>query len=98
MFSRFLIYKSVRKLIFVISMLVAPLAWSQKKAPRRVVRDSVVEIVYTDGTVRRMVWVNDSTVMLVISAGKGRPFSRAYIDPEFAAGERRKYFVIKFEE
>jgi hypothetical protein len=72
---------------------------SQKVAKKKpIVRDSIVEITYTDGTRRKMVWINDSTVMLIITDLKGRPFSKAYIDPEFAENQRRIYFIIKFEE
>ena len=99
MFLSTIIYKSVKKMILVISMLLCLPAFSQaRKKTARIVRDSVVEILYTDGTRRKMVWVNDSTVMLVITDLKGRPFSKAYVDPEFAENQRRIYFIIKIEE
>jgi hypothetical protein len=86
----------VKNLILFISLFISLSALSQKiKKP---IRDSVVEIIYTDGTRRKMVWVNDSTVMLVMGDVKGRSFSKAYIDPEFATREKRIYFIIKFEE
>jgi hypothetical protein len=86
----------MKKMIFVISLFISFSTLSQKiKKP---IRDSVVEIIYTDGTRRKMVWVNDSTVMLVMGDVKGRSFSKAYIDPEFATREKRIYFIIKFEE
>lgn len=86
----------MKNLILFISLFISLSALSQKiKKP---IRDSVVEIIYTDGTRRKMVWVNDSTVMLVMGDVKGRSFSKAYIDPEFATREKRIYFIIKFEE
>ena len=86
----------MKNLILFISLFISLSALSQKiKKP---IRDSVVEIIYTDGTRRKMVWVNDSTVMLVMGDVKGRSFSKAYIDPEFATKEKRIYFIIKFEE
>jgi len=36
--------------------------------------------------------------MLVMGDVKGRSFSKAYIDPEFATREKRIYFIIKFED
>jgi hypothetical protein len=87
----------MKKLIFVIFMFFSFSVLSQK-SKKPIVRDSIVEIIYTDGTHRKMVWVNDSTVMLVISDSKNRHFSKAYIDPEFATNEKRIYFIIKFEE
>ena len=86
----------MKNLILFISLFISLSALSQKiKKP---IRDSVVEIIYTDGTRRKMVWINDSTVMLVMGDVKGRSFSKAYIDPEFATREKRIYFIIKFEE
>jgi len=86
----------MKNLILFISLFISLSALSQNiKKP---IRDSVVEIIYTDGTRRKMVWVNDSTVMLVMGDVKGRSFSKAYIDPEFATREKRIYFIIKFEE
>lgn len=87
----------MKKLILVIFMFISFSLLSQKNK-KPIVRDSVVEIIYTDGTHRKMIWVNDSTVMLVIGDNKGKIFSKAYIDPEFATREKRIYFVIKFEE
>jgi hypothetical protein len=87
----------MKKMIFVISLFISLSTLSQK-TKKPIVRDSIVEIIYTDGTHRKMVWVNDSTVMLVMSDVKGRGFSKAYIDPEFATREKRIYFIIKFEE
>jgi len=87
----------MKKLIFVIFMFFSFSVLSQK-SKKPIVRDSIVEIIYTDGTRRKMVWVNDSTVMLVMGDVKGRSFSKAYIDPEFATREKRIYFIIKFEE
>lgn len=89
----------MKKIILFVSLLFCLPVFSQaRKKPARLVRDSVVEILYTDGTRRKMVWVNDSTVMLVITDLKGRPFSKAYVDPEFAENQRRIYFIIKIEE
>lgn len=87
----------MKKMIFVISLFISFSTLSQN-TKKPVIRDSVVEIIYTDGTRRKMVWVNDSTVMLVMSDVKGRGFSKAYIDPEFATREKRIYFIIKFED
>lgn len=87
----------MKKLIFIILMFLSITSFSQKNK-KPIVRDSVVEIIYTDGTHRKMIWVNDSTVMLVIGDNKGKIFSKAYIDPEFATREKRIYFIIKFEE
>ena len=87
----------MKKMIFVISLFISLSTLSQK-TKKPIVRDSIVEIIYTDGTHRKMVWVNDSTVMLVMSDVKGRGFSKAYIDPEFATREKRIYFIIKFED
>jgi hypothetical protein len=86
----------MKKMIFVISLFISLSTLSQKT--KKPIRDSVVEIIYTDGTRRKMVWINDSTVMLVMGDVKGRSFSKAYIDPEFATREKRIYFIIKFEE
>lgn len=87
----------MKNFILFISLFISLSVLSQKiKKP--IVRDSVVEIIYTDGTRRKMVWVNDSTVMLVMGDVKGRSFSKAYIDPEFATREKRIYFIIKFED
>ena len=95
----YVIYKSMKRMILVISLLFCLTGLSQKVVKKKpIVRDSIVEITYTDGTRRKMVWVNDSTVMLVMSDVKGRGFSKAYIDPEFATREKRIYFIIKFEE
>ena len=88
----------MRFLVLIPFVIWCAAALAQRKPPSRVVRDSVVEILYTDGTRRKMVWVNDSTVMLVIADLKGRPFSKAYVDPEFAERQRRIYFIIKIEE
>ena len=63
-----------------------------------IVKDSIVEITYTDGTKRTMVWINDSTVLLRISNSIGKISSKAYIDPEFAESETEKYFIIKREK
>ena len=87
----------------VLLLLLTSFTHSQKnvkKTPPIVkdVKDSIVEITYTDGTKRRMVWINDSTVMLIISNKKNGPTSKAYIDPEFAESETEKYFKIKREE
>ena len=87
----------MKKLLFVIFMFFGFSVLSQK-SKKPIVRDSIIEIIYTDGTHRKMVWVNDSTVMLVISDSKNRHFSKAYIDPEFVTSEKRIYFIIKFEE
>lgn len=96
----YVIYMSMKRMILIISLLFCLSGLSQKvvKKKRPIVRDSIVEITYTDGTRRKMVWVNDSTVMLVMGDVKGRNFSKAYIDPEFATREKRIYFIIKFEE
>lgn len=86
-------------MILVISMLASLVTYSQKQRPaKRAVRDSVVEVIYTDGTRRKMVWINDSTVMLVISSKDSKVSSKAYIDPEFAERQKRYYYFIKFEE
>ena len=87
----------MKNLILFISLFISLSVLSQK-TKKPVIRDSVVEIIYTDGTRRKMVWVNDSTVMLVMGDVKGRSFSKAYIDPEFATREKRIYFIIKFED
>ena len=61
-----------------------------------IVKDSIVEITYTDGTKRTMVWINDSTVLLKIGNTKGKISSKAYIDSEFAEKETEKYFILIF--
>lgn len=86
-------------MILVISLLLTSVALAQKHRPvGRPVRDSVVEVIYTDGTRRKMVWINDSTIMLVISSKDSKVSSKAYIDPEFADRQKRYYYFIKFEE
>ena len=84
----------------VLLLLLTSFTHSQKNVKKTppIVKDSIVEITYTDGTKRRMVWINDSTVMLIISNKKNGPTSKAYIDPEFAESETEKYFKIKREE
>jgi hypothetical protein len=95
----YVIYMSMKRMILIISLLFCLSSLSQKVVKKKpIVRDSIVEITYTDGTHRKMVWVNDSTVMLVMGDVKGRNFSKAYIDPEFATREKRIYFIIKFED
>lgn len=90
----------MKKIISVILFLfINFLTFSQKSVKKpRIVKDSIVEITYTDGTKRRMVWINDSTVLLIISNKKNVPNSKAYIDPEFAESETEKYFKIKRED
>lgn len=86
-------------MIFIILLLFSVPLFSQKRLVKKpIVRDSIVEIIYTDGTHRKMVWINDSTVMLVLSSKNGKVSSRAYIDPEFAENQRRIYYFIKIED
>ena len=59
----------MKKFIFVILLFISSQVLSQKKRP---ISDSIVDITYTDGTKRRIIWVNDSTVLLILSDKKGR--------------------------
>lgn len=90
--------KKVISFTFLLLLTSFTLAQKSVKKTRPIVKDSIVEITYTDGTKRRMVWINDSTVMLIISNKKNGTTSKAYVDPEFAESETEKYFKIKREE
>ena len=89
--------KEVISLTFILLFSFFTLSQKSKKT-HTIAKDSIVEITYTDGTKRRMVWINDSTVILIISNKKNGPTSKSYIDPEFAESETEKYFKIKREE
>lgn len=84
----------MKNFIFVILLLISSQVLSQKKRP---ISDSIVDITYTDGTKRRMVWVNDSTVLLILSDKKGRITSKTYIDPEIAEIQKKIHYIIKFD-
>jgi len=89
----------MKRTITILFLFFAYFVSAQNRANKKhpIVKDSIVEITYTDGTKRRMVWINDSTVMLVISNSIGIT-SKTYIDPEFAETETEKYFIIKRED
>ena len=87
--------KSVLTILFLLTCFCGN-AQSVRKS-KTIVKDSIVEITYTDGTKRTMVWINDSTVLLKIGNAK-KITSKAYIDPEFAESETEKYFIIKREK
>lgn len=89
--------KEVISLTFILLFSFITLSQKSKKT-HPIAKDSIVEITYTDGTKRRMVWINDTTVILIISNKKNGPTSKTYIDPEFAESETEKYFKIKREE
>jgi len=90
----------MKKIIsFIFFLFISFLTFSQKSGKKLpIVKDSIVEITYTDGTKRTMVWINDSTVLLKISTSIGKITSKAYIDPEFAEIETERYFIIKREK
>jgi hypothetical protein len=90
----------MKRTITILFLFFAYFISAQNRANKKhpIVKDSIVEITYTDGTKRRMVWINDSTVILIISNKKNGPTSKSYIDPEFAESETEKYFKIKRED
>jgi hypothetical protein len=90
----------MKSVVFTILFLVSYFCVNAQSVYKNkpIVKDSIVEITYTDGTRRTMVWINDSTVLLRISNHIGRITSKAYIDPEFAESEKEKYFIIKREK